>query len=67
MMHQKLLKIIESNGYDNAAVCAVINIGSVLEDFFEVYKTHEPDALLEFLEKLTPLLLDLRKGKALFI
>lgn len=65
MMHQKLVEITKQNVYDNEKMCLVINIGSVVYDFFNVYEQFEPDALPSC-ELLTPLLADLNKGINLF-
>lgn len=66
MMHQKLLETLKETSYNNASVCAVINIGRVVFDFFTVYNEMEPLALCHR-EKLMPLLLDLNKGKIMSI
>lgn len=61
MMHQTLLEIIKENHYNNSSVCTVINIGSVVVDFFAIYNKLEPEALTQH-EKLVPLITDLSKG-----
>ncbi|CAK1555796.1 unnamed protein product [Leptosia nina] len=60
MMHNILLQVIKDNIYNNIKICNVIDIGCVVEMFFEVYKKHEPNAL-PHQEKLIPLLQDLSK------
>lgn len=62
MMHQTLLELIKENRYNNSSVCSVINIGSVVVDFFAIYNKLEPDALTQH-EKLVSMLTDLNKGK----
>lgn len=62
MMHQKLLEITKECTYNNSKVCAVINIGSVVFEFFNAYEKFEPDAL-SCKEQLGPLLTNLNKGK----
>lgn len=52
---------MKDNSYNNANVCAVINMGCMVYDFFNVYDKYEPDAL-EHHEKLLVLLSDLDKG-----
>lgn len=61
MMHRTLLELMKENRYNNSTVCSVINIGSVVVDFFGIYNKLEPDALTHH-EKLVPLLTDLNKG-----
>lgn len=65
MMHQVLLDIMKEAVYSNTNVCFVINIGSVVHNFFSVYNKYEPDALTHH-EKLVPLLNDLDKGKIFY-
>ncbi|XP_075980002.1 serendipity locus protein alpha-like [Anticarsia gemmatalis] len=60
MMHQKLLGILKENSYNNTEVCAVINIGCMVYEFFLVYDKCEPDALPHH-DKLLVLLADLNK------
>ncbi|XP_030040503.2 serendipity locus protein alpha isoform X1 [Manduca sexta] len=60
MMHLKLLEVLKESEYNNSLVCSVINIGSVVSDFFDVYNKYEPDALTQH-ETLSTLLSDLNK------
>ncbi|CAH0694574.1 unnamed protein product [Spodoptera exigua] len=60
MMHQRVLAILKDNCYNNANVCAVINMGCMVYDFFNVYDKYEPNAL-EHHDKLLVLLSDLDK------
>ncbi|XP_072944711.1 uncharacterized protein [Epargyreus clarus] len=60
MMHQLLLDVTKENGYNNSKVCAVINIGCTVCDFFNIYNKYEPEALEQNAE-LVPLLKDLNK------
>ncbi|XP_046969297.1 serendipity locus protein alpha [Vanessa cardui] len=60
MMHQKLLEITKGGSNNNSKTCAVINIGSIVYDFFNVYEKFEPDALT-CQEQLSGLLMDLNK------
>lgn len=60
MMHQRLLVILKDNSYNNGDVCAVINMGCMVYDFFHVYDKCEPDALGHH-DKLLLLLADLDK------
>ncbi|CAB3253280.1 unnamed protein product [Arctia plantaginis] len=60
MMHHKLLTILKENIYKNTDVCAVINIGCMVLDFFLVYDKCEPDALSHH-DKLMVLVADLDK------
>ncbi|KAJ8715036.1 hypothetical protein PYW08_005017 [Mythimna loreyi] len=60
MMHQKLLVILKDDCYKNVDVCAVINMGCMVYDFFHVYDKYEPDALGHH-DKLLLLLADLDK------
>ena len=60
-MHQKLLVVLNNNCYNNVDVCAVINMGCMVYDFFHVYDKCEPDALGHH-DKLLLLLADLDKG-----
>ncbi|XP_038222276.1 serendipity locus protein alpha [Zerene cesonia] len=62
MIHQKLLEIMKESAYDNIKTCSVINIGSIMKEFFDVYQTCEPDALPDK-DKLLPLLRDLNKAQ----
>lgn len=61
MMHQRLLVVLNNNSYNNVDVCAVINMGCMVYDFFHVYDKCEPDALGHH-DKLLLLLADLDKG-----
>lgn len=61
MMHEKLLELVKSNCYNNSDVCVVINIGSIVYDFFEAYNKNEPTALNDY-DKIKPLLIDLKKA-----
>ncbi|CAH2239979.1 jg3408 [Pararge aegeria aegeria] len=45
MMHQSLLEIMKESHYDNNKICLFINMGCVINEFFEVYEKWEPDAL----------------------
>ncbi|CAH2092876.1 unnamed protein product [Euphydryas editha] len=60
LMHQKLLEITKECTYNNNKICAVINIGSVVFEFFNAYEKFEPDALT-CQEQLGPLLKNLNK------
>lgn len=61
-MHQMLLEVTKDNVYNNSKVCAVINIGSTVCEFFNIYHKYEPEALEQYTE-LMPLLHDLNKGR----
>lgn len=61
MVHQRLLIILKDDCYKNVNVCAVINMGCMVYEFFHVYGKYEPDALGHH-DKLLLLLADLNKG-----
>ncbi|XP_050347904.1 serendipity locus protein alpha [Nymphalis io] len=60
MMHQKLLEITKGGSNNNSKTCEVINIGSIVYEFFNVYERFEPNALT-CQEQLSSLLMDLNK------
>ncbi|KAJ2945595.1 hypothetical protein O0L34_g418 [Tuta absoluta] len=60
MMHQLLLDLMQKSTYSNSGVCAVINIGCVVLELFQVYNKLEPEALTQH-DTLVPLLDDLHK------
>ncbi|KAI8439374.1 hypothetical protein MSG28_013187 [Choristoneura fumiferana] len=61
MMQQNLKQLISKNEYDSSGVHSVIAMGCVVQDFFDVYKKNEPDALT-CQDVLLPLLADLEKA-----
>lgn len=65
MMQQNLKQLISKNEYDSCGVHSVIAMGRVVQEFFDVYKKYEPDALA-CQDVLLPLLVDLKKGMTLF-